>query len=130
MVIEAIAAGLGIIASVSTIIRNFNAPSCSYQPTRTVTPQVRTQSRAVLSQVDAMDSRVSSLERQLQQYRNSSRTLREIVKDYNKLIQIIQKNTHYSDQLQFIPTSYGTWKLVRVRKKPKSVILRDPSGEY
>jgi hypothetical protein len=128
MLIETIATGLGIIASVSTLIRNMRTTSCNDRPS--YNPSAQQVNQNSISRVSNVELRVAELDRQIQEYRNNSQDLPKIMNNYSELIKILQESTLYKGQLQFIPTSYGTWKLVKINKKPKNVILRDPKGEY
>ena len=107
---EIITIGLSIIASVTTLLRE--------QSSRDRDNELATALRRV-------ESRIAVLEQELAKPYDS-RNDESYLAAYNALLEVLRESRHYSSYLQFIPTDYGTWKLVR----KKTTILRDPEGEY
>ena len=111
VMLETIALSLGAVASVTTILRNL---------------QGGTDDDLRLT-IDDVSQRVTTLETRFSQTSLTSGGQTTLLESYNTLLEVLRKSRHYSERLEFRPTDHGTWMLVR---KKKSVVLRDPSGEY
>ncbi len=108
---ETIALSLGVVASVTTILRNL---------------QGGTNDDLRLT-IDEVTQRVRNIETRVSQTSLTSGEQATLLESYNTLLEVLRRSRHYSEQLEFCPTDHGTWMLIR---KKKSVILRDPNGEY
>ena len=109
--LETIALSLGAVASVTTILRNL---------------QGGTNDDLRLT-IDDVSQRVRTLETRVSQTSLTSSDQTTLLESYNTLLEVLRRSRHYSGRLEFRPTANGTWMLIR---KKKSVILRDPDGEY
>ncbi len=111
MILETIALSLGAVASVTTILRNLQDGTNNY----------------FRSTIEEVSQRVRTIETQVSQSSQTSSDQTILLESYNALLEVLRRSRHYSERLEFRPTNHGTWMLIR---KKKSVIFRDPNGEY
>jgi len=118
---EILTGSIGVIAGVTTILRNLEAQS--EQET----------ARNILYSINEIKNRVNILENEISRRPHPWSKADEAIlrSHHNSLLEVLQANRHYSSRLELQPTDYGTWKVVRIpAQERKSTILRDPEGEY
>lgn len=110
-IIAIISAGVVAVEGVTRIIKNMQDISDN-------------RSRNELQgSIENIQGRISSVENELAKQQPDEQQLTEA---YSDLINALKQDKNYSSRLKIVPTSYGTWKILR----RKSTILRDPRGEY
>lgn len=112
---EIIVAGISLVSSLTNIFEGRQGRgSCSRDP-------------QLSKSIERIKGRLAKVERKISPPPNR-RNEKACLEAYNKLLKALKQSKHYSDELIFKRTDYGTWVLVRKRKK--KTILRDPEGEY
>jgi 2-polyprenyl-3-methyl-5-hydroxy-6-metoxy-1,4-benzoquinol methylase len=74
-----------------------------------------------------IDSLVFALQQDLARRTMTSRNEQRLLVSYDALLEALRENEAYNSHLEFRRTEHNTWLLVRKRK---TLILRDPEGEY
>lgn len=113
--LEIIVGGLTVIANVTTIL----------QYRHTIANTTR-QPEAVAS-LGLVQEQVVALKKEAAKP-PSMRNEEALKTAYNALLQSLKGNNLYTSQIEFRPTTYGTLRVVRKRKR--TVIGRDDMGEY
>ena len=113
MVLELIASGLSVVASVASICRNQRAQQAGGGD-----GELEVSLRAVQARVAALEGRMAQAE--------PGGDTTAVLGAYEELLNVLRGSRHFSGLLEFLPTDYGTWKLVR----RNTSILRDPEGEF
>lgn len=74
-----------------------------------------------------IESLVFALQQELARRTITSQNEGRLLASYDALLQALRENEEYTSRLEFRRTEHNTWLLV---KKRKTLILRDPEGEY
>lgn len=116
--LETVLAGLGVVASVASMLQQRRAQEEAAEVNRSI---------------EVVEEQVGRVRQELRTWRGGGRGRERVMENYNRLVHLLQQDRYFGQQLEFIPTEYGTWRLVargaRGRTR-KSTILRDPQGEF
>jgi hypothetical protein len=118
-ILGVIAAGVGIVQGVTTTLRNLQELGTSPSPSQ------------VSASIRSVEERVGAVEQELQNHANQGGNESRLATAYTDLIRALQEDENYSSRIEIIPTSYGTWKIIRRKRQArKPTVLRDSQGEY
>lgn len=93
--------------------------------------QTVTRTTNVDSSLTRVEQRLAALQGEVEAHRSDRDGAEDLLKSYNSLISALRESRAFNQHLEFIPTEYGTYKLVRRLPSKRSLtILRDSRGEY
>jgi hypothetical protein len=101
-----ITAGIGAVGSVTSLLRALNPPTNNQD----------LQLEHLVSDVRALHRQYASSDRRAVYLHSLYRRQRTLLSAYYVLIQALRENQDYSSRLEFHETSYGTWRLVRIKR--------------
>ncbi len=78
-----------------------------------------------------VNQRISALHAEISDYHAGKSTQETVLASYKTLIGILRENMDFNRELIFLPTDYGTYKILRRRKSSHGrLVIRDSNGVY